>query len=94
MRRVTRITIETENKWMLQVQGTLLRSWCPECGAEVQTVSLEQASAVAESLPGKLLPSPDSEGLHPVEASDGSRRICLPTLLKLIGRLTGQCETE
>jgi hypothetical protein len=83
-RRVTRITIETENKWVFQVQASSLQSWCPECLAEVQTLTQEQAWAVA----GKLLP--DMEGMHAVDASDGSRQICLPSLLKLIGRLPGR----
>jgi hypothetical protein len=49
----------------------------------------EQASAVARGLPAKLLSSPEMEGLHATEAGDGSRQICLPSVLKLIGRLSG-----
>jgi len=60
----------------------LPRSWCQSCDAEVEMLSLEQASALAQVLPHRILASSEAKRLHATAALDGSMQICLPSLLK------------
>ena len=45
-------------------------------------LSLEQASAMAQVLPHRILADSEAKRLHTTEAPDGSMQICLPSLLK------------
>jgi|GEM_PF-1902488 hypothetical protein len=45
-------------------------------------LSLEQASALAQVLPHRILASSEAKRLHATAALDGSMQICLPSLLK------------
>ena len=81
-KKTTRITIESERVSITRWSGSLPRSWCQSCGAEVEMLSLEQASGLARVLPHRILADSELKGVHATEASDGSMQICLPSLLK------------
>jgi hypothetical protein len=83
--KTTRITIESERISVTRWSGSLSRSWCQSCGAEVEMLSLEQASVLAQVPQGILLES-EARSLHACEAADGSKQICLPSLLKCTWR--------
>ena len=81
-KKTTRITIESERVSITRWSGSLPRHWCQSCGAEVEVLSLEQASGLAQVLPHRILAGSEAKGIHATEASDGSMKICLPSLLK------------
>jgi hypothetical protein len=81
-KRTTRITIESERVSITRWSGVLPHSWCQSCGAEVEMLSLEQASGVAQVLPDRILAEWETKRLHATEAPDGSMQICLPSLLR------------
>jgi hypothetical protein len=81
-KKTTRITIENERVSITRWSGSLPRNWCQSCGAEVEMLSLEQASSLAQVLPHWILADSEAKGIHATEASDGSMQICLPSLLK------------
>ena len=81
-KRTTRITIESERVSITRWSGVLPRNWCQSCGAEVEMLSLEQASGLAQVLPHRILAESEAKRLHSTEAPDGSVQICLSSLLK------------
>jgi hypothetical protein len=81
-KKTTRITIESEQVSITRWSGSSPRSWCQSCGAEVDMLSLEHASAMAQVLPHRILADSEAKRLHTTEAPDGSMQICLPSLLK------------
>jgi hypothetical protein len=81
-KKTTRITIESERVSITRWSGSLPRNWCQSCGAEVEMLSLEQASGLTQVLPRGILADSEARGVHATEASDGSMQICLPSLLK------------
>jgi len=81
-KKTTRITIESERVSITRWSGSLPRTWCQSCDAEVEMLSLEQASALAQVLPHRILASSEAKRLHATAALDGSMQICLPSLLK------------
>jgi hypothetical protein len=85
-KKTTRITIESELVSITRLSGSLPRSWCQSCGAEVEMLSLEQASGLARVLPHRILASSEAKRLHATQALDGSMQICLPSLLKCTWR--------
>ena len=68
----TRITLETE-KLVIIHKGMTVPIWCPECGAEVEAITLDDASHIQ-------LRSCSSR-LHVFYEPDGPARMCLPSLL-------------
>ena len=85
-KKTTRITIESERVSITRWSGSLPRSWCQSCGAEVEMLSLEQASGLARVPPHRILASSEAKRLHATQALDGSMQICLPSLLKCTWR--------
>jgi hypothetical protein len=81
-KRTTRITIESGRVSIARWSGVLPRGWCQSCGAEVEMLSLEQASGLTQILPQRIMVSSEAKNLHTIEALDGSVQICLPSLLK------------
>lgn len=79
---IRRVTIENERTFIFRNRAEKLRSWCAECGAEVEMASVEAAAhevGVSEML---LYQSVDSGALHFTETPDGRVLICLSSLLQ------------
>jgi hypothetical protein len=74
--RRTKITIETEGLLVVR-QARTVRSWCPDCQAEVEVLLLGEDISEAQLLGG--LPT---GALHIWGPPEGSTQICLPSLLR------------
>lgn len=84
--KTTRITIERSRVSITRWSGSLSRSWCQSCGAEVEMLSLEQVRGLAQVLPDRIPVDSEAKSLHVTEAVEGSKQICLPSLLKCTWR--------
>ncbi len=81
-KRTTRITIETDQ--VLVLRGCYSsRRWCSQCGADVDFVSFEEASVVAQTAPQALLKLLEGNTLHLLGEVQGLPRICVNSLLKM-----------
>lgn len=84
--KTTRISIESERVSIIRWSGSLCRSWCKRCGTEVEMLSLEQVSGLAQVPLHRILVEVEARSLHATYAADGSKQICLPSLLKCTWR--------
>jgi len=79
-KRITRITFETER--VLVIRGKRCRDvWCEACGAQVQMVTLGEASSIAGLSELAICRQIDARFLHSTETPDGLIVICLNSLL-------------
>ena len=79
-KRITRITLETER--VLVIRGQRSRDvWCDVCGAQVQMVTLGEASSIAGVSELVVCRRIDARSLHSTETPDGRIFICLNSLL-------------
>lgn len=80
-KRITRITLETER--VLVIRGKRSREvWCEACSAQVQMVTLDEASSIAGVSELAICRQIDARFLHSTETPDGQIVICLNSLLK------------
>jgi len=80
-KRITRITIERDRVWIIRQCGSLSRSWCESCGAEVEFVSMEQAIALTGKTADEIRHSALVDKLHTTAAGENAS-ICLHSLLE------------
>ena len=80
MAKLTKITIETDSLFMLRGRSST-RAWCPQCGADVEMIALENVGVVSNLDPPALEAWLNSAELHRTQAEDGSSRVCLNSLL-------------
>ncbi|MGA3089687.1 MAG: hypothetical protein ABSD75_13805 [Terriglobales bacterium] len=83
--RKIQMTILTSRRVEIHATG-IGRTWCRECDAEVEVVSLQTASLLANSLRMDLTNGAAGSDLHMPASSDGARRICLDSLLLLLSK--------
>jgi len=74
------ITIETDSLWIMRSRSSG-SAWCPQCGAEVETLALESVGVLSNSERTALEKWLNSGQLHRPQAADGSALICLNSLL-------------
>ena len=84
MKKTTRITIETERVLTLR-RGSLERIWCEKCGAETEIVTLEAIGNLAPEGPERIQQWLGKRELHCSQSPQGSVRICLRSLVRLLG---------
>jgi len=85
LNRKLEITIQTSQ--LLTIRGSRSsRAWCRQCNAEQEVVTLEAAALVADSIATLLNSGSTSAGWHLSQSADGSLRICLPSLLRMVTR--------
>jgi hypothetical protein len=84
MKKTTRITIETERVLTLRC-GSLERIWCEPCAAETEIVTLEALSNLVPEGPEKIQQWLDKGELHWSQSPQGSVRICVRSLVHLLG---------
>jgi len=83
--RKLEITIQTSQ--LLTIRGSpSSRAWCPQCGAEMEVVTLETAALLANTILGRAKAGSLSADWHVSQSPDGSPRICLQSLLQELGR--------
>lgn len=88
MARSTKITIETDS--LLIFRGrTSRRSWCTQCGKEVEMIALEKTSPLSSLLPHEWDQWLSSGDLHCTHPPGGGELTCLDSLLAwLAGKQT------
>lgn len=79
MAKQTTITIETTSLVILRGRNSG-RAWCAQCAAERDMVAVENIEATTPNSQA-LQEWVDSGELHRLKAADGSRLICLNSLL-------------
>lgn len=81
-KKTIRVTVERDRVWIIRQCGIPARSWCEHCRAEVDVVSLEQATVLSGATPEAIRLRMGPTKIH--ASSDGSAeiRICLPSLLE------------
>jgi hypothetical protein len=79
----TEITIETEKILTIRRRRSL-RAFCPDCGCEVDMVSLAEVGALTGMPQRTLADAKSLQGWHVSEDADGLPVICLQSLLKAI----------
>ncbi len=85
MNRKLEITIQTSQVLTIR-GGCRSRAWCPQCNAEQEMVTLEASSSLADSIAKLLNCGLASAVWHISQSPDGSLRICLPSLLRMLRR--------
>jgi hypothetical protein len=85
MAKQTKITIETDSLLVLRGRNTL-RAWCPQCAAEGEMIPFNGIQVVSNLTPAEVEIWLESEAIHRSQATDGSKLICLNSLLKRIQR--------
>lgn len=88
MAKRTRITIETDSLLVLRGQR-LPRFWCPQCGAEVEMIVLNELGVVSNLPPAEVQAWIESPDLHHMQSADGAVLICLNSMLKRVNRTRG-----
>jgi hypothetical protein len=88
MAKRTRISIETDSLLILRGQH-LLRSWCPQCGAETEMIALNELGVVSNLPPADVQAWMESSDLHHIRTADGVALICLNSMLKRVHRTSG-----
>jgi len=81
MAKRTKITIETDSL-LVHRRRTSLRAWCSQCGAEVETIPLNDAGVVSNLPPAGVQAWMESAGLHHITTADRAVLICLDSMLK------------
>jgi hypothetical protein len=81
LKRKRRIEITRFTEHALIVRQTSLQTWCDECAALVNTVTLEAAAALAHTQRQTINEWVDDGRLHCLDTSEG-RLVCLNSLTK------------
>ena len=81
MARRTRIRIESDSLLVLRGR-TSLRAWCPQCGAEVEMIPLNDVGVVSNLPAVEVQAWMESADLHHAQTAEGATLICLNSMLK------------
>ena len=79
--RRMQITIETDQVTVIRRRHST-RTWCGECGSEVDVVRIEEAGVLIGMTQPVLRDYAKAQRWHLCEAADGSLLICLDSLLR------------
>lgn len=80
MAKRTKITIESESLLILRSRSSS-RAWCPQCGAEAEMIAWQEVGVISNLDRPAMEQWLNSGELHRSQASDGSARVCLNSLL-------------
>jgi len=78
--RRTEITVETDR--LLIIQRRRVRTWCQECGGDVEMVSLAEAETLTALSGQEFQESAQAHRWHLSENQEGSYLVCLRSLRK------------
>jgi hypothetical protein len=79
--RRMQITIETDEVTIIRRRHAL-QVWCPECAHQVEAVQIDEAGVLARTSQLTLREYAESRRWHLLHTGDGTRLICLASLLK------------
>jgi hypothetical protein len=80
--RRMQITIETDEVTIIRRRHALFLVWCPECTHLVEAVQMHEAGVLARMSELTLRECAESRRWHLLHAEDGTRLVCLASLLK------------
>lgn len=80
MAKQTTITIETDSLLILRGRNSN-RAWCPLCAAEGEMIAVEDVGMISNLDRTALEEWLNSRELHRSQTADGSKLICLNSLL-------------
>jgi hypothetical protein len=81
LRKRTEITVETDRVVIIRRHRSN-RTWCRQCGSEVDLISLGEAAVVAGLPEEAFLHGAQAKGWHVLEDGEGTSLVCLESLLK------------
>lgn len=85
MAKRTRIMIQTDS--LLVIRGRKsLRAWCPQCGAEVEMIPVNDVGVVSNLPSAEVQAWMESSDLHHTKTADGTALLCLNSMLKRVRR--------
>ena len=84
-KRTIRITVATEETWLLRKSASHVLAWCDACAAEVRMLAAEKAAAHIGTSARAIYRAVENQTLHFKEAPDGRLFICLTSLTNLAG---------
>lgn len=76
----TEVTIATREVVVIRRTGSVIRSWCAECAAEVRMVTAERAAALSGLSTRAIYRHIESTQIHFIETADGRLWICTHSL--------------
>jgi hypothetical protein len=83
MAKQTKMTIETDS--LLVMRGTVSpRGWCPGCAADSELIPFDGIGVISNLTPSEVQAWLECEAIHHSQAPDGTRLICLNSLLKRV----------
>jgi hypothetical protein len=83
-KKTTRITIETERVLTVRC-GSWGHIWCEQCAADTEIVTLEAVGKFTTTGPAQVQQWLDQGELHWSQSPQGSVRICVRSLMRLLG---------
>lgn len=86
-KKTTRITIETQQVWVLHKAVRTTRQWCGVCRAEVDWVDVQSAGEYAHLALSTVQKWLGAGELHSKRAESGSPLVCLNSLRRSVARL-------
>jgi hypothetical protein len=86
-KKITRITVETHQVWILRRRERLVRVWCKDCVSQVNAISPERAGALGEVTARTIYRWLEAGRLHFFESRNGAVSICLNSLADFLGPL-------
>ncbi len=79
-KKITEITIETEQVVVIRRQAEIIESWCDGCSAFVRMVTPEQAALLTHISARTTYRRVEAGELHFTETPEGTLLICLDSL--------------
>lgn len=79
--KVKEIIIEIERVRVIRHRTSCFETWCHDCAAESQFVTLTEAAILTETGVQKIFQCADVGALHTTTTADGTRLVCLNSLL-------------
>ncbi len=79
-KKITEITIETEQVFIVRRQAAITESWCDGCSAFVRMVTPEQATLLTHISARAIYRQTENGELHFTETLEGLLLICLDSL--------------
>jgi hypothetical protein len=82
MKKITKLTMETERIFTFRSLDVFQRSWCEGCGAEAPMATVAAAAREADLAELAIYQLIDARALHFTEDAEGRVLVCLNSLLK------------
>jgi len=81
-KRRIEIRIQTHQRLIVERAANIKREWCRECGAQVDMVRLEKATALSAESLRSIGIQVNADKLHAIEMADGFLLVCIKSLME------------